>query len=507
MVDLLLNLSRCVLAAVLITSGVAKLFDREGSADAVRDFGMPDRLARPIAVLLPPVEIGVGAALLVDRTAVVAAAAATGLLGVFSVAIAVNLAQGRRPDCHCFGKLHSAPVGAAALARNLLLAALGTAVAIAGPVPRLSGWLLDLEPGYQALLAGAVAVVLVMAAQTWLLLGLLRQHGRVLLRLDEAEAAVRRLAPGALAPDPAVPRQRNGVRATGLAPGSAAPSFHLADVRGGAVALSNLLATGLPLLLVFTDPGCGPCRELLPDVAEWQRSRSGSVDVVVVSAGEAVASQAVAAGLDLSRVLVDPGRTTAGAYRAHGTPSAVLVGTDGRVTAPLAAGADAIRALVATAGKPGHAPAPAVPASWPVGAEAPDVRLADLDGRPVGLRASMDGRAAVLLFWNPGCGFCQQILEPVRQWERDRGNGLDSPRLVLVSSGEPAALRGLGFDSTVLLDQSFATGRLFGASGTPSAVLIAADGRVGSPVQVGGPAVLALLDRAAAHAPAGMTHA
>ena len=43
-----------------------------------------------------------------------------------------------------------------------------------------------------------------------------------------------------------------------------------------------------------------------------------------------------------------------------------------------------------------------------------------------------------------------------------------------------------------LLDQQFATGRAFGASGTPSAVLVDAEGKVASEVAVGAPGVLEL---------------
>ena len=506
MLDVVLNLTRCVLAAVLITSGVAKLFDRQGSADAARAFGLPASFVRPVASLLPLVESAIGMGLLVDRSARVASAAAGGLLVTFSAAIAVNLAQGRHPDCHCFGTLHSAPVGAAALARNLVLATGAVAVAVASPAPRLSDWVGDLRPEWQAVLAGAVVVTVLLGGQTWLLLGLLRQQGRVLLRLEEAEAAVGRLAPDALPPAPALPRQPNGARASGPAPGSAAPAFELTDVWGGSLSLSALLAPGLPLLLVFTDPGCGPCRELLPEIAEWQARRSDAVSVVLVSAGDADAIRAVAAELDLGRVLVDPDRRTAAAYRAHGTPSAVLVGPDGRIRAPLAAGAGAIRALVTTVGRAPQAQAPAVPAGWPVGAPAPAVRLPDLDGRPVELRASTDGRGVLLLFWNPQCGFCQQILDPLRQWERAPAGGPGRPRLVLVSTGDADANRALGLAAPILLDQGFATGRQFGAGGTPSAVLIGADGRVASPVQVGGPAVLALLDGVGAASATGSPH-
>ena len=44
----------------------------------------------------------------------------------------------------------------------------------------------------------------------------------------------------------------------------------------------------------------------------------------------------------------------------------------------------------------------------------------------------------------------------------------------------------------VVLDHHFAAGRAFGASGTPSAVLVDAEGRIASEVAVGAPAVLDL---------------
>jgi hypothetical protein len=44
----------------------------------------------------------------------------------------------------------------------------------------------------------------------------------------------------------------------------------------------------------------------------------------------------------------------------------------------------------------------------------------------------------------------------------------------------------------VVLDQQFATGRAFGASGTTSAVLVDAEGKIASEVAVGAPAVLEL---------------
>jgi hypothetical protein len=50
-----------------------------------------------------------------------------------------------------------------------------------------------------------------------------------------------------------------------------------------------------------------------------------------------------------------------------------------------------------------------------------------------------------------------------------------------------------GLASPVLLQNGFAAGSVFGANGTPSAVLVDRAGNVASAVAVGGPAVMRLL--------------
>jgi hypothetical protein len=67
-----------------------------------------------------------------------------------------------------------------------------------------------------------------------------------------------------------------------------------------------------------------------------------------------------------------------------------------------------------------------------------------------------------------------------------------APKLLFVSAGTEEANKQMGLSSTVVLDQQFAVGRAFGASGTPSAVLVDSEGRVASEVAVGAPAVLEL---------------
>src|SRR5918995_3203752 len=121
--DAALLIARLVLAGVFALAGVAKLSDLEGSRKAIIEFSLPAVLASPRALLLPLAELGVAAALIPASSAWWGALGALGLLLLFVAGISLNLARGRKPDCHCFGQLYSAPAGWSTLARNGLLAA------------------------------------------------------------------------------------------------------------------------------------------------------------------------------------------------------------------------------------------------------------------------------------------------------------------------------------------------------------------------------------------------
>jgi thiol-disulfide isomerase/thioredoxin len=115
------------------------------------------------------------------------------------------------------------------------------------------------------------------------------------------------------------------------------------------------------------------------------------------------------------------------------------------------------------------------------------VKLPDLEGNVVGLE-DFQGEKTLVLFWNPGCGFCQQMLPDLKEWEENPPEG--APKLLVVSAGTEEANREQGLRSKVVVDQNFAVGQAFGASGTPSAVLVDAEGKVASDIAVGAPAVL-----------------
>jgi hypothetical protein len=103
--------------------------------------------------------------------------------------------------------------------------------------------------------------------------------------------------------------------------------------------------------LLVIDAQCGSCNALLPEVGRWQRDDDGLV-VAAISRGAPELNRARAAEHGLRLLLLQDDREVSGAYGAPGTPSAVLVAPDGRVASAVAAGAPAIRALVAVAPRP-----------------------------------------------------------------------------------------------------------------------------------------------------------
>src|SRR5215204_857886 len=508
--DAALLIARLVLAALFSLAGVAKLSDLKGSRKAIIDFGLPALLASPLALLLPLAELAVGAALIPASSAWWGALGALGLLLLFVVGISINLARGRKPECHCFGQLHSAPAGWKTLARNGALAAVAGFVLWAGyeggAGPSAISWLGALSAAQLLALLGGVLVLSLLAGQWWFLVHLLRQNGRLLVRLEAVEAT---LAEGGSVVGPS----QNGtpVRqvAEGLPVGSEAPEFSLSGLYGESLTLDALRSSGKPLMLLFTDPGCGPCNALLPEVGRWQEEHANKLTLSLISRGEVEENKTKAQEHALKNVVLQKDWEASESYEVGGTPSAVLISPDGKIASPVAGGAEGIRGLLSYAvgeraqlpmqphqpqpqGQPCpncgkvHAAAPTVAAAQKVGEEAPEVKLPNLEGKTVEL-ADLRGEETLVLFWNPGCGFCQQMLPDLKEWEATSPE--DAPKLLVVSAGSEEANKEMGLASPVLLDQQFATGRTFGASGTPSAVLVDAVGKVASEVAVGAPAV------------------
>ena len=328
--DVALLVARLLLTSVFVVAGVAKLADRAGSKQAMVDFGVPTSLAAPLGVLLPLAELTVAAALIPTSTAWWGAVGALVLLLLFVAGIGANLARGRKPDCRCFGQLHSEPVGWNTLVRNGVLATVAGFVVWRGydaAGPSAFGWLGDLSIAQAAALIVGLAVLGVMSAQWWLLLHLLRQYGRLLMRVEALE---------------------EGESLEGLPVGDPAPDFELPGLlHGETLRLESLRAPERAVMLLFTDPHCGPCKELFPDVGRWQAEHSDKLTIAVVSRGEPDENATMASEHGLTHVLLQEDWEVGSAYQVDGTPSAVLVRPDGTIGGSALEGVDDVKDFLA----------------------------------------------------------------------------------------------------------------------------------------------------------------
>lgn len=317
--QLIIVLLRIALSAVFGVAGVTKLIDPRGTREAVKNFGSPEPLAPFISIVLPLIELAVAVGLLFTSTSPVSALAALLVLLLFIVAISVNLARGRTHDCHCFGQIYSRPLGWPTLLRNVIFA-LGAIFVWrqSGSSPGLS--LLDTLAQVSSSVWPLLFVVLV------LVVGILIY----LQRQPERQASETLAAP------------------VGLPPNSTAPAFALKAYAGGTTSLAQLLAYGRPLLLIFTNPNCGPCVTLFAEVKEWQQTHREQLTIALISVGTIKENFVNVARNGLGQVLLQEQREVAEKYGAKVTPTAVLVSTEGTIASPLAAGADDIRALLTT---------------------------------------------------------------------------------------------------------------------------------------------------------------
>src|SRR4029450_11056678 len=178
-----------------------------------------------------------------------------------------------------------APAGWKTLARNGVLAAIAGFVLWAGyegggAGPSAISWLGALSAAQLLGLLGGVLVLFLLAGQWWFLVHLLRQNGRLLVRLEAVEATL--TEGGSVAPS------QNGTarhQAEGLPVGSTAPEFILSGLHGESLTPEALRSSGKTVMALFTDPGCGPCNAMLPDVGRWQEEHAQKLTLALISRG------------------------------------------------------------------------------------------------------------------------------------------------------------------------------------------------------------------------------
>lgn len=127
--------TRFVLSAIFLTSSLAKVGSASTFAQAVQQlsFGLlRPKLVHTIVRLLPAFEVILALALAIGVWPKMIALLILGLLMLFTMPMVINLAQGNRFPCHCFGHV-SSDIGIGSLGRNIILIAMSLLLILVSP--------------------------------------------------------------------------------------------------------------------------------------------------------------------------------------------------------------------------------------------------------------------------------------------------------------------------------------------------------------------------------------
>lgn len=485
--EAILLIIRLFLFGVFALAGIGKLLDLEGAEKSVKAFGTPDDLAKTFAIALPFAEIVFAVCFLFTGTSWLGGIGALILLLSFLGGMIWHLSQGNAPDCHCFGQIHSEPVGKKSLIRNIVFAMLALFLLAQGRANQGTS-LADNSEMMQTVLIIFVLTALIVVV--FYLKKMLASQAEIIKRLDVMELIS---SDGA-----AVQRDDAGDPNDGLPIGSPFPDFDLPDVGGRRVSFENLLVNAKPLLFLFVSPTCNPCKALLPEIETWRRELDGKVNFVILSSGTPEENTDKFGGESAKAILLQKKREVADMVNAKWTPTALFVGRDGNIASHLAAGDSAIRELVekikaekldrdfvyfANGGGRGKTK---------IGASVPEFSLEDTKGREFTADNFKD-KNTLVVFWSLTCGHCQKMMDELLAW--DEAKTANDPNLIVFSEGSKDKHLELGLKSPILLESGYKIAGELGMSGTPSAVVVNEKGEIVTETAIGAAKIWALIGK------------
>jgi peroxiredoxin len=146
------------------------------------------------------------------------------------------------------------------------------------------------------------------------------------------------------------PVTESRIEREGLKAGTRAPLFSQPDLHGRAISLEEY--RGRRVLLVFSDPNCGPCNALAPELVRLDAENS-ALQLLMVSRGDLEENRLKARehGFAFPLVLQDKWNLSK-EYGIFATPVAFLIDEEGVIEKPVAIGADGILELAGTPAAP-----------------------------------------------------------------------------------------------------------------------------------------------------------
>lgn len=302
------------LAAVLLTSGIAKLRDPRATRDAFDALRVPKVVAPDVpAKALPWVEVA-AALLLIAAPAgwlVPVAVALVLLMLTYTWIVARALGFDEPVSCSCFGQLGRHTIDRTTLGRNVLLTALAAVVAWfaldGGSTPST---IVDLDAdGWWAVVAATAAAAVA-----------------VLVTGGASDGRAPRVGD-----DELLDYERQPI-----------PYGVLTLPDGRTSTLAELARTQARLLVVL-NPGCGPCVRTAEKLDDWAAQLVPAVGVLAVYPDE---SSRLAAGEHAQELAASEPELNVRRLFSLGAPAAVLLGADGFLAGGPVAGEDAVAELV-----------------------------------------------------------------------------------------------------------------------------------------------------------------
>ena len=338
---------------------------------------------------------------------------------------------------------------------------------------------------------------LLIALGCWLFYQLLRQNGRILIRLEALEAQVAQLG--------AAPAEQSP---QGLEAGSTAPDFELPDLSSQPISLSHW--RGRHVLLIFFNPRCGFCEEMADGLAALKADGSDGRPIpVLITTGKPEENRRFMEKHNIRcQILVQSNDEVSQRYRTDGTPMGYLLDEEGIIAAPLTVGAAELLALAniqvarvpetVQSEKAAHEPngerrkgkanrglqtSRLTRDGLKAGTPAPPFRLPRVEGGEMALE-EFHGRRVFLVFSDPDCGPCAELAPELERFHR--GGDVE---VLMISRRDPEANRqkvaewSLTFP--VVLQRHWEISMLYGMFATPIAYLIDERGVLATDVVVG----------------------
>jgi peroxiredoxin len=341
---------------------------------------------------------------------------------------------------------------------------------------------------------------LLLAVGTFLGYQLVRQNGRILLRLESIEKRF------------GAPPAESWREPAGLPLGAAAPDFELPDLAGQKHKLSEF--RGKDVLLLFFNPKCGFCTRMAADLAALPiDGTDGRAVPIVVTTGNAEANRRLVEQHGIRCiVLLQEQMEVASQYRAQGTPMGYRIDAEGKIASELAVGAEPLLELAAApkalpVGARLNGPAPKHKQPDPslarsrlnrnglkAGATAPVFTLPRIDGGELSL-PGLRGERVLLVFSDPDCGPCDELAPRLQELHLTRPD----LQVLVISRRDVDATRAkadaLGLTYPIVLQKQWEISLKYGMFATPIGYLIDGQGVLLSDVAVGVEPILELAHR------------